>query len=210
VSVRGVRDVESYVKDKDKAPVDNREDVSPAKIVGARLRQLRHMRGLSLQEVSAKAGISHSFLSMLERGRVDVAISRLKSIADVYGIRLSELLINGEDEYLRPRVIPLAEMAKIDRGPGTVYRLVPNAAAAGLEFVHSSLDPHRSFDDVLAHKGHDCCWVLRGVLTVLYGGEEFRVPQDTAVIFSGRTAHTFRNDSDEIVEFVAMTTVPYW
>lgn len=179
-------------------------------MVGERLRQLRLMRGLTLQEVSSQAGISHSFLSMLERGRVDVAISRLKSIAAVYGIRLSELLIAGEDGRTRPRIIPLAQMARIDRGPGTTYRLVPNASAAGLEFIHASVKPRRSFKDVLAHKGHDCCWVLKGTLTVLYGSEAFEAPSDTAIIFDGRTPHTFRNDSDEVVEFVAMTTIPYW
>ena len=188
---------------------DDKSD-SPTAVVGERLRQLRLMRGLTLQEVSTQAGISHSFLSMLERGRVDVAVSRLKSIADVYGIRLSELLIDGDEGQGRPRVIPLAEMTRVDRGPGSTYRLVPNATAAGLEFIHASLDPHMSFRDVLAHKGHDCCWVLTGVLTILYGGEAFQVPANTSVIFNGRTPHTFRNDSNDIVEFVAVTTVPYW
>jgi transcriptional regulator with XRE-family HTH domain len=179
-------------------------------IVGARLRQLRLMRGNTLQEIGSQAGISHSFLSMLERGQVDVSVSRLKSIADVYGIRLGELLLDGDEVEDQPRVVAREQMLRVDRGKGTSYRLLPHASSGGFDFVHAELKPRSRFTDVLAHKGFDCCWVVRGVLTLLYGSESYRVPAGNAVIYKGRKPHTFRNDDEEVVEFVALTTVPYW
>ena len=55
-------------------PTDNR--VSSTGELGARLRQLRRSRGVSLADVAEGTGISSSFLSMVEKGKSDITISR--------------------------------------------------------------------------------------------------------------------------------------
>src|SRR6478672_2179736 len=64
-----------------------------AHALGARLKRLRLQRRLTLQEVGTTVDLSHSFLSMLERGQADVSLGRVHRLANFYGVPLSELLI---------------------------------------------------------------------------------------------------------------------
>src|SRR4051794_29100787 len=84
--------------------------------IGPRLRRLRRLRGATLNEVAREAGISHSFLSMLERGKADVALSRLARLAAIYGVTLSELFAE-EGPGLEPVILSDTDMSTIERGP---------------------------------------------------------------------------------------------
>ena len=75
-----------------------------AHILGARLKRLRLQRRLTLQEVGGSVDLSHSFLSMLERGQADISLARVHRLATFYGVPLSELLIEDQ-EGAQPRVI---------------------------------------------------------------------------------------------------------
>ena len=59
-----------------------------------RLRMLRTRAGFTLAQVSARAGITLSFLSDIERGRTQPSLDTLERIADVYGLTIGELLVN--------------------------------------------------------------------------------------------------------------------
>ena len=49
--------------------------------LGARVRQFRNMRGLSLRELAARAGTTPSMLSQMENNGVNPSINILKSLA---------------------------------------------------------------------------------------------------------------------------------
>ena len=49
--------------------------------LGARVRQFRNMRGLSLRELAARAGTTPSMLSQMENNGVNPSINTLKSLA---------------------------------------------------------------------------------------------------------------------------------
>jgi transcriptional regulator with XRE-family HTH domain len=57
-----------------------------------RLRLLRFERGLEQTAVAAQVGISREWLSALELGKADLSAPVAKSLADFYGITVSELL----------------------------------------------------------------------------------------------------------------------
>jgi transcriptional regulator with XRE-family HTH domain len=56
--------------------------------LGARLRQLRKANGWKLADVADRTGLSVSFLSDVERGRTDPSLNTLRTIADVYQMRV--------------------------------------------------------------------------------------------------------------------------
>ncbi len=62
--------------------------------VGARLRNLRRLRGLTLQqvEVLSISRLKSSLLAAYERGDRNVSVARLHQIATVYNVPVSELL----------------------------------------------------------------------------------------------------------------------
>jgi transcriptional regulator with XRE-family HTH domain len=63
---------------------------------GDRLRVAREDRGMTLREVASAAGISSTYLSEIERGNVQPAVSVLKRLARVLHIPLSVLMSPAE------------------------------------------------------------------------------------------------------------------
>ena len=61
------------------------------KSVGARVREARARQGLTLREVAAKAGITTSALSQLERNQFNPTLSTLKAVATALHITIGSL-----------------------------------------------------------------------------------------------------------------------
>ena len=70
------------------------EDLSAAaaRNLGAKLRSLRHGRGLSLADASDEADVSLPYLSEIERGEKLPSLTVLLQIAASYGLTVAELL----------------------------------------------------------------------------------------------------------------------
>jgi transcriptional regulator with XRE-family HTH domain len=177
--------------------------------IGPRLRRLRRLRGATLNEVAREAGISHSFLSMLERGKADVALSRLARLAAIYGVTLSELFAE-EGPGLEPVVVSDRDMSTIDRGPGIEYHYWTPAPLSGVQLIHVRFEPRAAFRELLSHRGEDFVWIVRGELTLLYGNQDYRLEEGDAVAYAASVPHAYRNDSRKVSELRAFTSPPYW
>lgn len=71
--------------------------------MGARVRQLRHARRLTQEQLAERAGLSYKFLGEVERGRGNPTLTTLAALSDALGIRLVDLLALEPD---RPRLSP--------------------------------------------------------------------------------------------------------
>jgi len=76
-------------------------DTEPlVRALGARVRRLRRARGLTLTRLAAAAGLSHPFLSKLERGLASPSMASLAQIARALGTSQLELLagVDGDGD----------------------------------------------------------------------------------------------------------------
>jgi transcriptional regulator with XRE-family HTH domain len=64
--------------------------------LGRSLRALRISSGRSLTDVGEEAGISASFLSMVEKGTSDISIGRLLRLTQCYGVEIADVLPRTE------------------------------------------------------------------------------------------------------------------
>jgi transcriptional regulator with XRE-family HTH domain len=102
---------------------------SVVKEVGRRIRQLRLSRAgprMTQEDLSERARISVSFLSMIERGERSPHLETLAKIAEALEVRLADLFTSDEsDEGLEPVFKPLLEACrKYNLGKRDVDRLV--------------------------------------------------------------------------------------
>ena len=88
--------------------------------MGAQLRSLRRARRLTLREIGARAELSESFLSQLERGQTGVTIASLQRIAGALGVEVSDLF--AADSSRRPRVIRARERQLVGWGASGARR----------------------------------------------------------------------------------------
>ena len=71
--------------------------------VGARVKQLRHARRLTQEQLAERAGLSYKFVGEVERGRGNPTLTTLAAISDALGVELVDLLALAPD---RPKLTP--------------------------------------------------------------------------------------------------------
>jgi transcriptional regulator with XRE-family HTH domain len=104
------------------------EQASVVKEVGLRIRHLRVSRvgRMTQEDLSERAHISVSFLSMIERGERSPHLETLAKIAEALEVRLADLFLgDNDDQGIEPMFRPLIEACrKYNLGKRDVDRLV--------------------------------------------------------------------------------------
>lgn len=155
-----------------RAPGSPRPGGAVAETVSRKVRSIRLDRGLSLRAVAAKANISPSLLSQIERGTASPSLVSLVAIADALAVRPGTLL----DDELSPsvsRVVRRSERRVID-DPACRREYLMHVDDRFLEIAELTLPPGGSSRPALAaHSGRDYGIVLSGTATVeLASGSE--------------------------------------
>ena len=69
-----------------------------AKRLGAEFKRLRQAAGKTQEDVAFEAGITTTYISLVERGGTNITITKGVSIAKVVGVRLTDVLAAAEEE----------------------------------------------------------------------------------------------------------------
>lgn len=130
--------------------------------VGARLRALRNLRGISQRELAKRCGVTHSSLSLIEQGKVSPSVSSLKKILDAIPIGVGDFFTM--DLESRDQVFYSAdELADMGSGE-VVFKLVgANREARALSFMIETYPPGTDTGrEMIAHQGEEAGVVLEG------------------------------------------------
>ncbi len=163
---------------------------------GIRLRELRKSRKLSLKQLADMAGCSSSYLSMVENGKVDPGISRLKRIADGLNVTLVDLFQNEPTEKIILHKYERAEGAF--RGSRTrVETLVPRIKGRKMDARLAIISPGGSSEGTYRHPGEEFGLVLSGSMDLSVGGITYHLTKDDSFYFSSDQDHSFANTGQE-------------
>lgn len=142
--------------------------------VGERLRATRIRRRMTLRSVAQQAELSESFLSQLERGRVNASIGSLQRIASVLGTTLAEVFGPGESGEVQ--VVRRDERPRLEFGVlGHKLLLTPTPTPLRyLEVFVGRFDEGGSTGEPYSHGDCDEMFiVLSGRFAVSVGAREF-------------------------------------
>ena len=178
--------------------------------VGAKLRQVRLAKGMTLRAVGEKIGLSPAFLSRLERGQVSSSIAHLIRISELYGIHVSTLFAGPEPAADRTHVVFRAG----DAGAAppietTGYRYEPLIRDWAGQMIDAFLltFPVRNRTDVMtAHEGEEMLYLLRGRIVFRLGREEIPLAAGDAIYFKSDIPHMGKNTGDADAQALIVTT----
>jgi len=183
-------------------------DVTEAS-VGARLKRMRQVFGLTQRELARRAGVTNGAISLIEQGRVSPSISSLKKILDGIPMSLAEFftidLAAPEEVFFSAD--ELTEIAFEDRiSFRMVGRRLKNRA---LQMLHEAYRPGADTGEaMLRHDGEEAGIVVRGRIVVTVGDQERALGAGDAYYFRSRIPHRFRNPFDEVCEVISANTPP--
>jgi transcriptional regulator with XRE-family HTH domain len=113
--------------------------------VAARVRDLRQARGLTQEGLAERAGISISFVSMIERGERSPSYDTLLQLAQGLDLHVSELFRDGEpDAVMGPHIEPLLQFlrnARLNRNQVEKLTRVARALFSSAPAVNPAVRP---------------------------------------------------------------------
>jgi transcriptional regulator with XRE-family HTH domain len=163
--------------------------------IGARLRQARRDRGLTIDQLAQATGLTKGFLSQVERDLANTSVSSLLKICAALGLRVGELFDDGgESGLVRAGERPLLDFG----GIGAEDRLLTPRSNRRLQAFHSWVGPGARSGDGPGYPTPteaQFVHVTKGEFEITIGGEVFRLKAGDSLTFSGREPRSWRNPS---------------
>ena len=176
--------------------------------LGGRIRTLRVAQGETLRELAAKAGVTESFLSQVERGVASPSIASVHRIARALDRSIAQLFT---EQAPVGRVVRAADRRRISYpGLGAVDEFLTAAVDGRLQVIVSTVEPgggtgeepyaHDSDEEVLV--------VLEGRLELWVGTEHYALETGDAVTYASRIPHRNENPGPGVARLLFCMTPP--
>lgn len=163
--------------------------------VGEKLKEVRKMKGMTLQYLSESTNLSIGYLSNLERNQCSPTLNNLKIICDTFKITISELI---EEDVPKKILIRDEDTTTFrhDHYPMT-YKQV-NFYECYPIITTITLDPHIEFDGHLyRHPYFEIGTVLKGKLCMEMDGIHYELKEGDSILVRANTLHSTYNPYDE-------------
>jgi len=161
--------------------------------VGARLKELREARNISMRTLATKSSLSANALSMIERGKTSPSVSTLYKLADAMGVSITAFFGPESD---RKQVVFLKsdERTRMSFTHGVFEALGGEQFVGRVEpFMLTMESGATSGPHTMSHTGHEFVFCLRGQLDYQVEKEVFHLSPGDSLLFAAQLKHKWRN-----------------
>jgi len=165
---------------------------------GGKIRQVRKEKGLTLQELAQRTGLSPSLISQIERQRVDPTVSTFWKICSSLNIPLNFFFEGRSEESFvvrkdQRRIVELAD-ANVK-----YHDLTPPNKSGTADFILVEIQPgNTTKPELISHAGEECGYILQGSLKVFLGDKAFDLHEGDSIYFPSTTPHRYMNTGNEV------------
>jgi transcriptional regulator with XRE-family HTH domain len=159
--------------------------------LGQKIGRLRQERGLTLQEVSEGSGLTPSFLSRLERDKVNISVANLRKLAQFFSVQMTHFF-EGEDSQQVGQLVRPGERVRLslDDALVQVHSLLP--ANGDLESRLVEATPG-SGQQGFSSRGAQMVHVVTGEIRYVLGEEEYELQSGDTLFYRDDIAYTWTN-----------------
>jgi len=176
--------------------------------IGARIREARRRRGMSLEQVAQATDLTKGFISQVERNLTSVSVASLVGICNAIGLRIGALF-----EPARRDLIRHTDRPRINFGGENVteFMLTP-ATQTQIQVIQSHIGPGGgSGDEAYSLNGEaEFVHVVSGELEITVHGDTYLLELGDSLTFSPRDAHSWRNPSGSQAVVLWVLTPSPW
>ncbi len=196
--------------------------------IGRRIREERHRRNLTLEQLARSTNLSKSFLSQVERGLAQPSITSLKKIAQMFEISMVSLFgtdasangfhlagTNGEaGTYIRDvRVVRETQRKKLSLpGSHVVYEMLTPDLKRRMQILFLQLEPGDSTGEepIVDPEGEKCLLLLKGSIEYRLGDQVYTLHAGDSIYFPADLPQSWSGIGDEPIKAVLVMTPPWF
>ncbi len=176
------------------------------KQIGERLKGLRDALDLSAQEVADTCGIDVEKYEKIERGEIDITISKLMKIADAYGVSAEELMFAETPHMKSYYVVRKGQGMSVERSKAYKYQslvsgYVGHLADVFIVTVEPKPDVHTIYKNT--HAGQEFNLVLDGAMDIYFDHKTIRLNTGDSIYFDSAKPHGMMAVGNKAVRFLA-------
>lgn len=178
---------------------NNRTPELDGSALGARIREMRKLRRLSLVQLGEASGVSASFLSQLERGTCSASFGTLRDVSAALGTSLGELF---DDRPLSgPRIVRRSERPQLIEGATRKFMLSPRPLSH-IEIFAGEFDPGESTGEEPYSHGdsQEFLIVIRGTVDVQIDGKSHNLSKGDTIEYRSSQLHRTLNIGKNVAE----------
>ena len=187
------------------------DEVSQEVAIGAQIRELRKVKGLTLQQVAEAANVSAGYLSLIERNQTKLPIGVLKKISDTLGVHMNWFFHEHEGPAHEKDIVVRAHNRRkfTFTGIGIEEELLSPNLSGPLEMLLSTIEPGADSGDY-NHDGAECGLVVSGTLDLWVSGQFFQLVEGDSFSFKSTEIHRCANSGDKPTKVVWVITPPHY
>ena len=178
--------------------------------IGPMVKMARKKRGLTLEQLAEKSGVSRSMLSTIERGEVNPTFSVVWSLTQTLGLSLNQLEEGSDSSPMIEHVHAYSTPTqKSPDGLTTLYMLSPRLTVLPVEWHLLKMEPGAVLESEPHSPGtyeHLTC--TKGHLTVDVAGQPVEVATGDTARYSGDVTHAIKNLGTEPAEAILLIAQP--
>lgn len=174
--------------------------------IGVLMKSLRLSKKKTLKQIALKTELSISFLSQVERGKSSITLESLKKISEALGVSPG-YFFSGEPSQRKEHVRRASrEPLKLPRAPFLYEDLSGDLANLSLVPIMVTLSPNGEKGTPFVHNGQEFIYVLEGVLTLLWGEEEYDLFPGDSIHMDSSVPHNWLNRTGEVTRFLCVNS----
>lgn len=161
-----------------------------ATLLADNVKALRQARGLTQAQLSERACVPRSTISLMESGSANPTLDVALRVSRALDVRLEELL---EMRATETTVFRQAELPERERGGVVVRKLLPEQVE-GLDIEQLVIPPGRTLTGIPHTMGtREYLSVMSGQVELRVAGEVHRLLVGDVAVFNGNQRHSYNN-----------------
>ena len=156
--------------------------------IGGDIRALRRSRGWTLSDLAEQLDRSVGWLSQVERGQSEPALTDIRGVAVLFELPVSFFFSQSPDTAEAAYVVRGdSRRTMSDEGKGLVESLLSPDLGGAFEIVHSVFEAGARCPEPFVRPTEEAGYVIEGSLTLIIDGERFILKQGDSFRFAGET-----------------------
>lgn len=170
--------------------------------IGAKLKELRILKGLTQEELADRAELSKGFISQLERDLTSPSIATLMDILQCLGTSIGEFfnetpeeqIVFGKTDYFEKHDQELKN---------EINWIIPNAQKNMMEPILLTLEPGGETYPDNPHEGEEFGYVLQGNISIHIGSKTYKAKKGESFYFVSDKKHYLSSKAGAVLIWVS-------
>lgn len=183
-------------------------------MLGAKIREIRQNKGLTLSELSYKTELTASYISQVERDIIEPSLSSLRKISNALQVPIYTFLSGTKKDHVLIKAEERKKLA-LPNSSITYEFLTPMAADKvtnpKMEIIYFQLEPNSwSSEEYLIHSADECIFVIKGTIETFLGEKKYTLKEGDSIYIHENIPHRIYNPGKDKVIGISNISPPIY